>query len=163
MYEMGRRPKLIIAEHLPRVTETLLRVLQPLDAAVAVESSGDDLWWRIGAEEEFDLVLASAWLPGASGVEVLARLRQSGKVTPFVLLNAISDGFFRLSVNDPRSAPGSPLSTRAVNEPNFRALIASLLPGGGGSRSYPEPDALRRLDRAARRSVPPTFELGAFV
>src|SRR5690606_12324078 len=61
--------------------------------------SGLQLITRLAEDRPYDLVVASKWLPGISGAQILAILRTAGARVPFVLVAPFCDGSVRALVD----------------------------------------------------------------
>ena len=85
---IGRR--VLVAEDEPAMREVLASVLRERGYQVATVSSGtalNDLLGRVGTTS-FDLILSDVRMPGASGLDVVDRLREAGDATPVVIVTA---------------------------------------------------------------------------
>jgi DNA-binding response OmpR family regulator len=79
----------LVADDQPAMRALLARTLRGAGYEVG---DGDALWRELGDERgEPDLVVSDIHLPGVSGLEVLARLRQSDWMMPVILISAFAD------------------------------------------------------------------------
>lgn len=90
--------RVVIADDSAEMRE-MLRGLLERDGFQVVEcESGEDLLCRLGlspnleaAKAPVDLVISDIRMPGATGLEVLGRLRAAGRSTPVILITAFGD------------------------------------------------------------------------
>ncbi len=85
---IGRR--VLIAEDEPAMLEVISTVLRERGYQVATVSSGTQLNEVLSQEPaaRFDLIVSDVRMPGASGLDVIDRLRGSGDLTPAVIVTA---------------------------------------------------------------------------
>jgi CheY-like chemotaxis protein len=86
---IGRR--VLVAEDDPAMRDVLETVLRERGYQVATVGSGNELAAALGRtrpEERFDLILSDVRMPGASGLDVIDRLREGGDTTPVVIVTA---------------------------------------------------------------------------
>jgi DNA-binding response OmpR family regulator len=102
--------------------------LRPALAAVAAQihevSDGNELERLLESDGPFDLVITSAQLPLQSGLQVLARARSRGVLTPFVVVTSVHEYLLRVFVSD---AEGTVLSSRMVDRDNLLTLAMNLI------------------------------------
>jgi len=77
---------LIIEDH-PNLLQSLQRGLELMQYEVAAAESGEE-GLLLAAKHDFDLLILDLMLPGKSGFEVLAELRQAGFLRPILVLTA---------------------------------------------------------------------------
>jgi CheY-like chemotaxis protein len=118
------QPRILLAEPDPEHRQRLEPLLKPLGAEVTTAGTGDQLEQRLLELGPFDLVIANSRLTGLSALQVLARCRQRGTRTPFIVLASLSSESWRLFVSD---AEGTVLSSRVINPANFVRLVRSML------------------------------------
>jgi CheY-like chemotaxis protein len=117
-------PKIAIAEADANMRAWLGPVLEPLGARLHEAKDGSELESLLEREGPFDLVITSSQLPQQSGLQVLARARARGVVTPFVVVTSIHQFLLRVFVSD---AEGTVLSSRVVDGDNLRTLASNLI------------------------------------
>jgi DNA-binding response OmpR family regulator len=120
-----RNVRIVLAEADEKVRDWLRRPLARLTGNVREATTGPELEALLREEGPFDLVITNAQLPGQSGLQVLARLRARGEVTPFIVVTSIHESLLRVFVSD---AEGTVLSSRMVDPNNLVALASSLMP-----------------------------------
>jgi DNA-binding response OmpR family regulator len=79
--------RVLVVEDERKVAEALREGLQAENYDVAVERTGEGAFFRT-ATEPFDLILLDLGLPGRSGLEVLAAIRQEQVTVPIMILTA---------------------------------------------------------------------------
>ena len=79
--------RILVVEDEPTVRRTLERGLSAAGYAVVPSSTGEDRFFRATAEQ-YDAVVLDIMLPGRSGLEVLACIRQKVGDIPVLLLTA---------------------------------------------------------------------------
>src|SRR5262245_62538094 len=84
---MKRSRRLLIAEDEPNVRLVFRTALESDDYRVTAAPDGEAALAWLG-QERFDVVLLDLQMPGVGGMEVLARLRERGDVTPVVIVSA---------------------------------------------------------------------------
>ncbi len=84
-------PRVLVAEDQPAMRALLARTLRGAGYEVTEVGDGDALWREVGREDEPDLVVSDIHMPGLSGLEVLARLRESDWMMPVILISAFAD------------------------------------------------------------------------
>jgi CheY-like chemotaxis protein len=92
------RPKVLLAEDQPDMRHLVGKVLREAGYDVVELQSGTDLWseivnWQSDEDNprDPDLIVTDIRMPGSTGLEVLARLRQSDWATPVILMTAFGD------------------------------------------------------------------------
>lgn len=123
--------KIAVAEADAKTRAWLRPVFVPLEASIHEAEDGAQLEELLEREGPFDLVVTSSQLPVQSGLQVLARARSRGLLTPFVVLTSIHQYLMRVFVSD---AEGTVLSSRVVDGDNLRTLAARLIEAGRGRR-----------------------------
>lgn len=78
---------ILVVEDEPKLAQALREGLEEQQYRVTVARTGEDAFFRLHSEK-FDLVTLDVMLPGRSGLEILARLREQGLTTPVLLLTA---------------------------------------------------------------------------
>lgn len=79
--------RILIVEDERKVAQALREGLEGESYSVAVAHTGEDGFF-LANSEEFDLVVLDIMLPGRSGIEVLAAMRNRGMRTPVLMLTA---------------------------------------------------------------------------
>ena len=85
----GQRASLLLVDDDRLVLATLSDGLREMGYRVSVAASGREAMEAIG-RETFDLVILDVRMPGMDGIEVAARLRETGG-PPFIFLSAYGD------------------------------------------------------------------------
>lgn len=81
------KPSILIVEDEQKLSRVLQLELEYENYATEIANNGEDAL-RVIKEKDWDLVLLDIMLPGLSGMEVLRKIRRSGKNTPIILLTA---------------------------------------------------------------------------
>jgi CheY-like chemotaxis protein len=116
------RPRILLAEDDPSLREMVLDILTDAGYEVVAAANGREALERL-ADGRFDLLLVDEVMPGATGRELLARLRARGSSTPALLWS----GHAALSEEE-RARLGvvevlrKPVGLRALEEAVRRAL-----------------------------------------
>ncbi|MET0792566.1 MAG: response regulator [Polyangiaceae bacterium] len=92
---IGRR--VLVAEDEPAMREVLETVLRECGYQVASVSTGTELDEALTQRRStpFDLIVSDVRMPGASGLDVIDRLRESGDATPAVIVTAFPQAEIR--------------------------------------------------------------------
>ena len=117
-------PRIIIAEPDATTRDWLRPALVALAAQIHEVGDGNELERSLEQNGPFDLVITSAQLPMQSGLQVLARARSRGVMTPFVVMTSVHEDLLRVFVSD---AEGTVLSSRMVDRDNLLSLAMSLI------------------------------------
>lgn len=117
----GRRPRpagslhLLVAEDEPHIRRILITLLEAAGFRLDVASDGDKALEFLESEQVYDMVLTDLLMPGATGLEVLQRVRQDPRrqSTPVVMLTAKGqdtdrEQAFALGVDEFLTKPFSP-------------------------------------------------------
>jgi DNA-binding response OmpR family regulator len=83
----GHSARLLVVEDEPTVRRSLLQGLSAEGYSVAAAATGEDGFFQ-ATTEPFDLVVLDIMLPGRSGLEILAGIRQKVGQVPVLLLTA---------------------------------------------------------------------------
>jgi CheY-like chemotaxis protein len=86
----SRRGRILVADDEPHIRRVLSSLLTQEGFDVAESTDGGEALGRIESGEHFDFLLLDLMMPGATGLEVLARIRAhptQGK-TPVIMLTA---------------------------------------------------------------------------
>ncbi len=86
-HRMGAPPRVLVIEDDPKVAGAIRSGLSNERYEVIVARTGEDGYFR-ATTEPFDAVLLDLGLPGRSGLEVLAGLRQHGLTMPVIVVTA---------------------------------------------------------------------------
>ena len=86
----SRRDRILVADDEPHIRRVLATLLTRECYDVAESSDGGKAIDRIDSEEHFDFFLLDLMMPGATGLEVLARVRShpTKGQTPVIMLTA---------------------------------------------------------------------------
>jgi two-component system, OmpR family, copper resistance phosphate regulon response regulator CusR len=79
--------RILVIEDEQKLANTLKEGLQADDYSVDLAHSGEEGFFRVETER-FDLIVLDVMLPGRSGLEILAAMRQRGLKTPVLMLTA---------------------------------------------------------------------------
>jgi len=80
--------RILVVEDEPDLADVLRRGLEEEGFAVDVSLDGDDGLWR-ATTVDYDVAVLDIMLPGASGLEILEKMRQTGRAAPVLLLTAL--------------------------------------------------------------------------
>ena len=119
-----KEPRILIADPQSETTGRISPLLRTLSPHVVEADDGEGLERAVLEQGPFDLVVSNSRLPGQSGLQVLARVRQAGVTTPFIILASLHEHSLRVFVSD---GDGIVLSSRMVNADNFATLAADLI------------------------------------
>lgn len=119
MQERARNPatrgRVLVAEDEPHIRRVLLTLLESAAFDTDAVSDGADALNRLLGRTPYDLVLLDLMMPGASGLEVLERVRDLNhrRTTPMVILTAKGqeadrDRAYELGASDFVTKPFSP-------------------------------------------------------
>ncbi|MBX5496246.1 MAG: response regulator, partial [Bryobacteraceae bacterium] len=78
---------ILVVEDEPKLANALKDGLEDEKYRVSVATSGEEGFYLLHSDQ-FDLLMLDVMLPGRSGFEILARLRQNGMKIPVLLLTA---------------------------------------------------------------------------
>ena len=124
--------RLLLACHDPSLREVLRPLFDSLGPTLVVEANDtrelDDLLSRGGP---YELIISQAVLSGSRGLEVLAKARERGDNTPFVLVESLRQNFVRLTLG---GGSHSVVSTRLVNTVALVDLLRQLISAGKSTR-----------------------------
>lgn len=94
----GRNPpRILLAEDDKAMRALLARALRKTGYQVAECPDGLDLLKHLHSfflpheHEDVDLIISDIWMPGASGTEVLSRIREWDNFLPMILITAFGD------------------------------------------------------------------------
>jgi DNA-binding NtrC family response regulator len=93
-----RAVRVIIADESPAMRRWYAAALSRLTSEVEECESGWQLLHRLAEDRPYDLVVASKWLPGIGGAQILAMLRTAEAPVPFILVAPFSGGSVRALV-----------------------------------------------------------------
>lgn len=118
-------PRLLLA----RSDESIGPILAPLQdvmgtAIIDEVEDGNQLDEALKKNGPYALVISQAMLPGMRGLEVLAKARERGDNTPFVLIQSMHQNFVRITIG---GGPNSIVSTRLVNTVALLDLVQQML------------------------------------
>ncbi len=139
--------RILVVEDDTRVARALKRGLEGEGFAVDVASTGEDGRWLAG-ENPYDALVLDVMLPGLSGLELCASLRDAGNWTPVLMLTAQD-----APDDEARALDGG--ADDFLSKPfSYAVLVArlrALLRRGGGSRPTELVAGDLRLDPAAHQ------------
>jgi DNA-binding NtrC family response regulator len=101
-----RAVRVIIADESPAMRRWYAAALSRIAADVEECENGWELLNRLADDAPYDLVVASKWLPGLGGAQILAMLRTAEAAVPFILVAPFSGGSVKALVN---KVPGAAL------------------------------------------------------
>ncbi len=121
----GRRNLRLLLACTDPVIRTILAPLQDVMGAVIVDevTDGGQLDESLQNKGPYALVISQAMLPGMRGLEVLAKARDRGDNTPFVLIQSVHQNFVRITMG---GGPNSIVSTRMVNTVALLDLVQQI-------------------------------------
>ena len=99
-----RPVRVIIADESPAMRRWYAAALSRVASNVEECENGWQLLNRLAADRPYDLVVASKWLPGIGGAQILAMLRTAEAAVPYILVAPFSGGSVRALVNKVRGA-----------------------------------------------------------
>ncbi len=109
------RGHILLADDEPHIRRILQTVLQSAGFEVDIRRDGTDALEAVGGGEHYDLILLDIMMPGATGLEVLGKIRgmDERKSTPVMILTAKGqdadrEAAFSLGANDFFTKPFSP-------------------------------------------------------
>lgn len=109
------RGRILIADDEPHIRRILQSLLEMSGYEVDLRQDGADAVAAIEGSDHYDLILLDIMMPGATGLEVLGRIREMDerKSTPVVILTAKGQdadrqAAFSLGANDFLTKPFSP-------------------------------------------------------
>ena len=109
--------------------------------------SGWQLLSRLADERPYDLVVASKWLPGISGAQILAIMRTASARVPFVLVAPFCDSGVRSLV---KKVPDAVLLDDALDATRLAEAATAVLTAGLADT---RPDRHARAARLVRAAV----------
>ncbi|MEO5920865.1 MAG: response regulator transcription factor [Pseudolysinimonas sp.] len=111
--------KVLVVDDDDRIAAAVARGLRHEGFTVDIESTGVDGLWR-ATEGDYDVIVLDVMLPGLSGYQVCARLREAGDWTPILMLTA-KDGHL-----DEAEGLDTGADDYLVKPFSYRVLIARL-------------------------------------
>lgn len=79
--------RILVIEDEAKIAAALKQGLEAEHYQVALASTGEEGFYRLGSET-FDLIVLDLMLPGRDGLEILKTLREQGRETPVLILTA---------------------------------------------------------------------------
>jgi CheY-like chemotaxis protein len=119
-----RHHRILLAATSDSVVSAFLPIIRALDAAVVKVDDGAALERALSRRGPFGLVLSDAFLPGSTGLGVLASQRRSGHRPPFIIVQSIHEQLVRVVVG---GGSRGILATRVVNDMALIELAEDLL------------------------------------
>jgi DNA-binding response OmpR family regulator len=116
--------RIVLTNRDVRVLEWLHRALRASDVDILLAENGVELERALLDGGPFELVVATAWIAGPTGLQVLAKARVRGIRTPFVIVTSLSGDSARLMVSDGGHAA---VSSRVVDPEGFVSLVLGLM------------------------------------
>jgi two-component system, OmpR family, response regulator len=111
--------RVLVVEDDPRMAGLLRRGLVEDGCTVEVTPDGDEGLW-LALEQDFDVVVLDAMLPGLDGFEVCRRMRTAARWTPVLMLTALG------TVADRVAGLGAGADDYLVKPFSFAELVARL-------------------------------------
>jgi DNA-binding response OmpR family regulator len=109
------RGHILLADDEPHIRRILQTVLESAGFEVDLRQDGTDALEAIEGDEHYDLILLDIMMPGATGLEILGKIRgmDERKTTPVMILTAKGqdedrEEAFSLGANDFLTKPFSP-------------------------------------------------------
>lgn len=142
-----RAVRVIIADESPAMRRFYAAALSRLASEVEEFENGWQLLNRLADDAPYDLVVASKWLPGLGGAQILAMLRTAEAAVPFVLVAPFSGGSIRSLV---AKVPGSALVDDPLDAVQLAEAAERLLTRPVDKRPERHSGAARALRAHAR-------------
>ena len=118
-------PRILVVDDEPMVSQLIARALSDVGYEVTTLSNGErGLEAAKQANPPFDLVITNSWMPGLSGGELIARLRQH---FPSIPILHIDDVARHKSANQPH--PDIPTLFKPFSIAALREAVRALLAG----------------------------------
>ncbi|MEZ4222060.1 MAG: hypothetical protein R3B13_14090 [Polyangiaceae bacterium] len=121
---MASLSKILVAIQHELTLERINEVLHPMPAECHFLAPDEGLDQALRTRGPFQLVLASANVGRESALQSLARARQSGDSTPFLVLGHSQGESMRVFVSD---GEGVVLSSRVLTAPNLARLVRDFI------------------------------------
>ncbi len=149
-----RAVRVIIADESPAMRRWYAAALSRVASQVEECENGWELLDRLSDDAPYDLVVASKWLPGLGGAQILAMLRTAEAVVPFILVAPFSGGSIRALVG---KVPGAALVDDPLDAVQLAEAAERLLTRPVDPRPERRSGAARalRAHARARRERPP--------
>lgn len=144
-----RAVRVIIADESPAMRQWYRAALSRLTSEVEECENGWELLDRLAEERPYDLVVASKWLPGLGGAQILAMLRTAEASVPFILVAPFSGGSIRALV---RKVPGAALVDDPLDAVRLAEAAEQLLSAWPADRRPERHRGAARLLRAHARA-----------
>jgi len=119
----GRRRRVLLIEDEPRIAEVVAEMLAGDGHEVVVAEDGD-VGLFLATTEPFDLVILDPALPGASGFEIVRRVRQAHANVPVIVHSAHDDPSVRRAC---RLVGASAFVPKPLVVKTFRATVHAQL------------------------------------
>jgi DNA-binding NtrC family response regulator len=139
-----RPVRVIIADESPAMRRWYAAALSRVASEVEECENGWQLLNRLADDAPYDLVVASKWLPGLGGAQILAMLRTAEAAAPFILVAPFSGGSVRALV---RKVPGAALVEDPLDAVRLAEEAEALLSAWPAER---RPDSQRGTARVLR-------------
>ena len=136
-----RAVRAIIADESPAMRRWYAAALSRLVSEVEECESGWQLLSRLAEDRPYELVVASKWLPGLGGAQILAMLRTAEAPVPYILVAPFSGGSVRALV---RKVTGAALVDDPLDAVQLAEAAERLL------TSWPAPRPERQRGSTAR-------------
>lgn len=149
-----RTVRAIIADESPAMRQWYRAALSRVVSEVEECENGWQLLNRLAEDRPYDLVVASKWLPGLSGTQILAMLRTAEAAAPYILVAPFSGGSVRALVD---RVPGAALIDDPLDAVRLADAAERLLGAWpAGQRPERQRGAARalRVQARARRGRP---------
>ena len=135
--------KILIVDDHPMIRSAVAALLGGSDFAIAATADSAEAAFAAIGDSDPDMVILDLAMPGASGLDVLRRLRERGDRRPVIILTAGIDDYplteaLSLGVNG------------IVMKNNDPALLLDCLESVQDGRRWLDPDVQARADRLAR-------------
>jgi Response regulators consisting of a CheY-like receiver domain and a winged-helix DNA-binding domain len=128
---MRKQVHILVVEDEPKLANALKDGLEDEKYRVSVATSGEEGFYLLHSDQ-FDLLMLDVMLPGRSGFEILARLRQNGMKIPVLLLTArdsIDDRVYGLDLG------ADDYLVKPFAFPELLARVRALLRRGGQEKT----------------------------
>ena len=144
-----RAVRAIIADESHAMRRWYAAALSRVASEVEECESGWQLLHRLAEDRPYDLVVASKWLPGLGGAQILAMLRTAEAAVPFILVAPFTGGSVRALV---RKVAGAALVDDPLDAVQLAEAAQRLLASWPADRQLERQRGTARVLRAHARA-----------